>query len=119
MIALDTDQLLPCHQCGPKAKGYYRITGWQAIPHQLLWIECGLCHINLSNAMPTYIQGQPEPEPSLLRGQRIEEFTTDELIQLHEQLAQSLPDRMDQLSKVDEPKIAELELIEEELDRRR
>lgn len=70
--------------------------------------------------MPTYTSGgAPElPELHILRGRRIEEFSSDELLSLHEQLGNELPDTMEQLTKEDGPKLLELELIEEELERR-
>ena len=88
MIALDTNDLLSCPQCGAET---YRITGWQAPPHQLLWVECGHCRASLSANMP---------EPVIVRGQTLADMSVEQLRALHDQL------------------IEEIEAVEEELEQR-
>jgi transcription elongation factor Elf1 len=67
MIALDTDNLLCCPECGAQS---YVITGWQAPPHQLLWIECAACGANLSaqfSSVPATLR-QAQGQKPLARG---------------------------------------------------
>lgn len=60
----------------------------------------------------------PEFELHILRGRRIEEFTPEELVALHEQIDKELPTLIDQLGTGDINRLLELELIEDELERR-
>jgi len=59
-----------------------------------------------------------EKEFFILRGKRIEEFTRQELITLYHQLEAELPDNMNQLEQSHAPKLLELDLIQDELERR-
>lgn len=54
----------------------------------------------------------------VLRGRRIEEFSAPELVALHEQIDKELPTLIDQLGTGDINRLLELELIEDELERR-
>lgn len=54
----------------------------------------------------------------ILRGKRIEEFKREELIELHQQIEHELPSQIDHLSASDLTHLLELELIQDELDRR-
>jgi hypothetical protein len=73
--------------------------------------------------MPTYISGMPKPpdeEPAnplhVLRGQRIEEFSEVELLELHDELCEGISEHGDQPE--DHAKLMELDMVSEELERR-
>lgn len=53
-----------------------------------------------------------------LRGKRIEEMSGDDLVALHNQIDEELPEDLEQLDMTHVPKLQELEAIEEELERR-
>jgi hypothetical protein len=55
----------------------------------------------------------------ILRGQYIEEMTTDDLCALAEQIDTELPTLIDHLGAGDLARLFELELIEDELERRK
>jgi hypothetical protein len=58
----------------------------------------------------------------ILRGKRIEEFSIEDLnhlrTQIENELPQELPDEMNDLSSADHKRLLELDLIDEELERR-
>jgi hypothetical protein len=59
-----------------------------------------------------------EPDFHVLRGQRIEEFTNAELVAVHQMIDRELPTLIDHLSRQDMNRLLELEMIENELERR-
>jgi hypothetical protein len=57
-------------------------------------------------------------ELHILRGKRIEEFSPQELVTLANQINDELPTLIDHLGQGDLNRLLELELIEDELERR-